>query len=61
MIPLLAWLRHHAAVLALGYLVWGWRGLLLALVLRETLSLGAAGLQRWAEQPDRPRPAPPPT
>lgn len=51
LIPLLSWLWHRAAVLAAGYLVAGWRGLLMATVLRELLSLGAAGLRRWAEGP----------
>lgn len=46
MIPLLAWLWHRAACLALGYLVWGWRGLLLALVIRELLTLGLSAAQR---------------
>jgi hypothetical protein len=47
-IPLLAWLWHHAAVLALGYLVAGWRGLLAALVLRELVGLVGAALEWWA-------------
>jgi hypothetical protein len=51
-IPLLAWLHHRAAVLALGYLVAGWRGLLAALVAREALTLIGAALRGWwAEAP----------
>lgn len=47
LIPLLAWLHHRAAVLALGYLVAGWRGLLAALVAREALTLVFAGFRWW--------------
>jgi hypothetical protein len=47
-IPLLDWLWHRAAVLALGYLVAGWRGVLAAVVARELVSLALAGLSRWA-------------
>lgn len=44
---LLGWLWHRAAVLALGYLILGVRGLLLALVIREALTLTAGLLRRF--------------
>lgn len=39
MIPILAHLRFEAAVLVAGYLVWGWRGAGIALVVREAIPL----------------------
>jgi hypothetical protein len=47
LVTLLAWATHYAAILALGYLILGVRGLLLALVLREALTLTAGLLRRF--------------